>query len=206
MLMLIKVCVIPGSYSCYHRWWSHFPSMTRAFTSTLGLISTVPSFFHLLHNHFSFLCLIDSIIIQTCCFTFHLYEPRQSKWAKKQVCKQRTTRQNTVWSTPPSTAWPFSLLFWSKERGNTSWESSSFHLSPFSPNLNTAIIKDSGHHPACCCCLLWSVLQLLLACDVTSPPPFPDPTLSSSPLIQWSFFVHKSECCHVMPWYLLPYF
>ena len=92
------------------------------------------------------------------------------------------------------------------ERGNTSWESSSFHLSPFSPNLNTAIIKDSGHHPACCCCLLWSVLQLLLACDVTSPPPFPDPTLSSSPLIQWSFLLHKSECCHVTPWYLLPYF
>lgn len=116
MLMLVKVCVIPGSYGCYHRWWSHFPSMTRAFKSALGLISSVPLFFLLLYNHFSFLCLIDSIITQTCCFTFHLYEPRQSKWAKKQACKQRTTRQNTVWSTPPSTAWPFSLLSWSRER------------------------------------------------------------------------------------------
>ena len=84
MLMLIKVCVTPGSYGCYHRWWSHFPSMTRAFTSTLGLISSMPSFFLLLHNHFSFLCLIDSIITQTCCFTFHLYEPRQSKRASRE--------------------------------------------------------------------------------------------------------------------------
>lgn len=203
MLMLVKVCVIPGFYGCYHRWWSHFPSMTRAFQSALGLISSVPLFFLLLHNHFSFLCLIDSIITQTCCFTFHLYEPRQSKWAKKQACKQRTTRQNTVWSTPPQHCLAlFSPVLEQREEtppGN--------HLLFTCPHfvLNTAINKDSGHHPACCC-LLWSVLQLLLACDVTSPPPFPNPTLSSSPLIQWSFLVHKSECCHVMHWHLLVYF
>lgn len=175
MLMLVKVCVIPGSYGCYHRWWSHFPSMTRAFKSALGLISSSAIIFPSFYNHFSFL--LDRLHYYTnMLFQFSTsYEPETKQMSKSKHASREQLDKTRSGPHPPALPGPFPVL--EAERKHL-LGIIFFYLSPFSPEHSHYQRQRS---PPCLLLPPVAAPSLLLACDVTSPPPFPDPTLSSSP-------------------------